>query len=100
MKRLAARPEKAQSRLAFFMVREIRFKRRLFLDHSEEVFDSVGLAPAYQRISAEAAISSHQDLYQGPFVTDQLYQALQYFQGPVAGVDVGFPQPPLTEDDR
>jgi len=31
MKRLAARPEAAQCRLAFFIVRVIRFKRRLFL---------------------------------------------------------------------
>jgi hypothetical protein len=44
--------------------------------HSEEVFHSVGLAPAHQRISAEAAVGSHQDLHQRPFMADQLYQAL------------------------
>jgi len=60
--------------------------------HSEEIFDRVGLTPAHQRISAEAAICSHQDLHQRPFVTDQFHQALEHLQSPVAGVDIGFSQ--------
>ena len=59
---------------------------------SEEVFHPVGLAPAHQSISAKAAIGPNKDLCQGPSMADQLHQALQYFLGPVAGVDIGFPR--------
>src|SRR5208283_4483853 len=60
--------------------------------HSEQIFDSVGLTPAHQRISAEAAVGPNQDFHQRPFVAEQFHQTPQYFQSPVAGVDVGLPQ--------
>ena len=49
MKRLAARPEDAQSRLAFFMLRVMRLKRRLFLAIPKRYFTSLH---SHQLISA------------------------------------------------
>ena len=49
MKRRAARPERAQSRFAFFIVRVMRFKRRLFLANPKRKFTPLA---SHQLISA------------------------------------------------
>jgi len=67
-------------------------QKTLVFGQSEEELHSVGLAPAHDRLSAEATVGPHQDIYQGPLVTDQLHKALQDLQRSVTGVDVGLSQ--------
>jgi hypothetical protein len=65
MKRLAARPERGSPiTLGFFHRTGDALQKTPVFGHSEEIFDLVALAPAHQRIPAEAAVGSYQDLHQ------------------------------------